>query len=170
MIIKSSSLLFLFFLFSAKIILAQKDELVTNTAISPVSPATSLATAINIYAAPMKAARDFAKTFKDAENIQWYKLEDGYVVLYSCLEQSRRTGYDSRGNWLYNLLHYGADKLPADIYQLVRSTYYDYSISQVDEIQQKHQVIYVIHMEDKNTWQNIRVVDGQMEILEQYRK
>ncbi len=156
---------------------AQTDQVAVNTknsflytAEGKYAAVSGIVTAVNIYAVPIKAVRDFMKTFNKSQDIQWYKLEDGYTVLYTHDGHLQRTGYDSKGNWLYNLFSYSAEKLPEDVYRLVRSTYYDFSITQVDEIQQRKQVIYIIHMEDKRSWQNLRVVDGEMEIIEQYNK
>ncbi len=54
---------------------------------------------------------------------------------------------------------------------LVKSQYYDYTITLVEEIEVPMKpLVYVVHMEDSATLKNVRVSDREMEVLEEYKK
>ena len=118
----------------------------------------------------MKALKNFEKSFKPAENVNWYKVKGGFMVYFHLNGDKKVCGYDLKGNWLYNYVSYAEDKLPRPIWHLVRSVYYEYSISWVNEIQTINKKIYVVHLDGKDTHKNIRVCDDDMDVIEEIRK
>ncbi len=118
----------------------------------------------------IKAQRDFVKAFEKAENIRWYKLDDGFIALFSLQGTKMRANYNNKGNWVYNMATYTEEKLPREVRHLVKSTYYDYAITLVNEIKTGSKTIYIVHMADKTSWVNLRVCDGEMEVVEQLDK
>ena len=71
---------------------------------------------------------------------------------------------------MFTIIYYDEKKLPPEVRAIGKSTYYDYSITRVDEIHVNSQIIYQVHMQDENTWKNIRVCDGSIEVVEDYNK
>jgi hypothetical protein len=118
----------------------------------------------------MRATRDFLKRFQNPTDVQWSKSCRGYQV--SCTDQGIkcRTAYTNNGGWLYTVRSYDEWKLPKDVRALVRSTYYDYHITQVDEILQhgNEEPIYLVHMKDERSWKNVMVKDGEIIEREEY--
>ena len=68
------------------------------------------------------------------------------------------------------LRYYQEEKLPHEIRGLVKSTYYDYDIYLITEVNRNEKIAYVVKMEDKTSWKTVKVVDGEMEVLEDYTK
>ena len=80
--------------------------------------------------------------------------------------------YNRIGDWQYTIVNYDEKKLPEDIRAMVKSTYYDYAITQVEEIVQQiqNEPSYLIHMKDDKTWKNVLVCNGEMVVVEDYDK
>jgi hypothetical protein len=118
----------------------------------------------------VRAVRDFVQTYKNVENERWYKLDDGYLAEFMSDDIKTSVIYDGKGIWKYSIRRYNEDKLPVDVRRVVKSTYYDYSITMVEEILLYEKVIYLVHIEDAHTWKKIRVCEGEMEAIEEYNK
>jgi hypothetical protein len=120
----------------------------------------------------VKAMRDFLKRDQTATNTDWMVIEKGYVVKYTGKNNSRcRTVYSSRGDFLYTIRQYYENVMPRDIRGIVKSQYYDYTITVVDEIEERMKpLVYVVHLQDSTTLKNVRVCDREMEVIEEYKK
>lgn len=120
----------------------------------------------------MRATRDFLRRFQNPTDVQWSKSCRGYQV--TCNDQGIkcRTAYNNNGGWLYTIRSYDEWKLPKDVRSLVRSTYYDYHIIQVDEILQhgNEEPTYLVHMKDERSWKNVIIKDGEIIEREEYVK
>jgi hypothetical protein len=117
-----------------------------------------------------KAQKDFAKSFKQAEQIKWYKLDDGFIASFNQHGTAKRSNYDQKGNWRYSMATYTEEKLPLEVRSQVKTTYYDFAITLVNEIKTREKIIYIVHMTDKTSWINLRVCEGEMEVIERYSK
>jgi len=117
-----------------------------------------------------KAIRHFTKSFKQAESVRWYNVKDGVMVYFTEKGINTRTGYDKKGNWLYNLRSYGEAYLPKDVRARVKSAFYDFSITGINEITNAKQIIYMVHIEDNACFKIIRVCEGGMEAVKEYVK
>jgi len=61
--------------------------------------------------------------------------------------------------------------LPIEVRRLVASSYLDYSIRTVEEIEAPHNILfYVIHLEGETNWINIKVSDYEINELEKIKK
>jgi hypothetical protein len=120
----------------------------------------------------VKAMRDFLKRDQCATNADWMVVDNGYVVRYTGKNNNRcRTVYSSRGDFLYTIRQYYENVMPRDIRGIVKSQYYDYTITVIDEIEERMKpIVYVVHLEDSTTLKNVRVSDREMEVLEEYKK
>lgn len=126
----------------------------------------------NINRIHVKAMRDFLKRDKTAINADWMVVENGFVVKYTDKRNSRcRTVYNSRGEFSYTIRQYYERSMLREVRAMVKSQYYDYTITMVEEIEQPLKpVVYVVHMEDATTLKNIRVSERDMEVIEEYTK
>jgi hypothetical protein len=126
----------------------------------------------------VKVVRHFSKSFKLAENVHWFTVSDGLMAYFTENGIKTRSGYDKKGNWLYNLRTYTEEYLPREVRTQVKTVFYDFSISCVKEfsiscvkeITNARQIIYVVLIEDKNSFKNIRVCDEEMEVAEELIK
>jgi len=117
-----------------------------------------------------KAVRHFIRSFKQAEDVHWFKAVNGMVAHFTMNGIKSKAYYDKKGNWLYTIRTYEESELSKDIRDLVKRTYYDYSITSVNEITDEQQTAYVILLEDKTTWKTINIYDGEMNVIKEYVK
>lgn len=120
----------------------------------------------------VKAMRDFLKRDNNAVNADWNVVESGYVVKYTGKNNSKcKTVYNCRGEFVYTIRQYYENVMPREVRGIVKSEYYDYTITLVDEIEERMKpLVYIVHLEDSTTLKNIQVCEREMEVLEKYNK
>ena len=113
-----------------------------------------------------KAVRSFKKAFKTVNDEKWYEMPDGYRANFTLNGVRHRMDYDKQGNWLHTIRYYDEKKLPTEVRRLVASTYLDYSVTLVEEIETSdNKISYVIHLEGETKWINIKVADQEINEL-----
>jgi len=117
-----------------------------------------------------RAKRDFRRSYPDVDDAQWYAFKDGFAAKFNDNGSEHMVTYNRIGDWQYTISNYDEKKLDENVRALVKSTYYDYTITLVQEITLHNQTIYVIHMQDATTWKTLKVADGEMSILEDFNK
>jgi hypothetical protein len=150
-----------------------------DMAINPKSPnanesenaSYSASHATDVKNVNSKAVSDFKGRFTSAMSEEWFADKTGYVTVFLADGYRDRAYYDKKGHWLYSLIFYGEDHLNKDTRAIVKSTYYDLTITLVEEVQMPEGKGYVIHLEDKS---NIRIVrvnsEGEMSTLQELTK
>jgi hypothetical protein len=120
----------------------------------------------------LKAQKDFQDRFKNVDNAKWfYDSKVGFVTYFLKDGYGNRVFYDKKGNWMYSLIFYGEDKLSRDIRAQVKSIYFDFNITLVEEIQMKVGTQYVVYLEDKSEIKILEVDrEGQIQILQEMVK
>jgi len=118
-----------------------------------------------------KVVKNFAKDYKKATDVKWIKTSGGlYAAYFVNDEKQNLVCYNKKGNFECMLCYYQEERLPREIRGLVKSTYYDFDIYLVTEVHRNGKIAYVTKMEDKTSWKTVKVVDGEMEVTEDYRK
>ena len=118
-----------------------------------------------------KAIKYLSKNFKNASGETWIKSPCGYYVRFILNGVDHMVFYDRRGNRLYTIRNYDETKMPADMRHIVKSTYYDYDIRLVQEIEgNSNTATYLVHLEGKTQWINVRIRDGEMDEFEKNNK
>ena len=130
---------------------------------------------LNTYAigsdrAAVKATRDLWARVGDKKNEAWYKLPKGYLATYEEEGVESRHIYDQKGNWMYSMMTFREDHLPAEVRKEVKSNYYDYSIVWVKEVKEGEDDVYIVHVENKTEWKDISVQDGEIKVLRTFCK
>ena len=120
----------------------------------------------------VKAMRDFLKRDRPAAKAEWMIVETGFVVKYTDKNNSHcRSVYNNRGQFVYTIKQYFESNMPRDVRGMVKSQYYDYTITLVEEITEPLKpLVYVVHLEDAGTLKNLRISEREMEVLEEYKK
>ena len=125
----------------------------------------------NIADINARALKQFSKTFKSAANASWYQTaQGGYTAKFRQDGIETRVDYDRKGNWSGTIRTYTQENLPKEIRHIVKSTYYDYNIFLVQEVTVGNTTAYLVKIEDAATFKTIRVIDGEMDVYESYRK
>lgn len=117
-----------------------------------------------------KAMRDFKRSYPDVNDEQWYSFKDGFAVKFKDEGIDHMVTYNRIGDWQYTITNYDEKKLPESIRAMVKSTYYDYAITLVQEITTHNQLVYLVHMQDELTWKTVKVTDGEMTVIEDFNK
>ena len=118
-----------------------------------------------------RATGDFLKRYPKGTDPKWYKIDDGYFVKFGLNDIQQKAVYDKTGSWVYSIKYYKENKLPRDIRHIVKRQYYDYTITQVEELHyQNNPVAYIVHMQDEKSWMNVKVCEGELSILEKFTK
>jgi hypothetical protein len=118
-----------------------------------------------------RAMKDFSTRFTDANNAMWFEDRNGFTTYFVKDGYGDRVFYDKKGHWEYSLIFYNEDKLPRDVRAAVKSTYFDMSITLVEEVQTIDAKVYIVHLEDKANIKILKVNDqGEYEILQDLSK
>jgi hypothetical protein len=119
----------------------------------------------------IKAARDFAERYPEVVEPRWYIAKNGFIVRFELDSIDSRSAYNLRGAWVYTIKVYPEKKMARSVRHLVKSTYYDYTITQIEEIDRPNeQKVYIVHMYDSTTWKNVQVRDGELKVMEEFKK
>jgi len=154
-------------------VLILSSPALVNNAYAQNAQSAQMATEIEIPADVInsKAVRDFSTQFKQAANEAWFVTDGGFVVKFKQDGVETRADYNKKGNWLHTIRTYDENKLPADVRHLVKSSYYDYDIVQVQEIEKPSNVFtYIVHLEGKTKLINLRISDEHMEEWQKFDK
>lgn len=132
----------------------------------------NVAVLVNRNNVNVNALRHFARNYNEASSEKWLATPDLVVALFSFRDIDYRVDYNSRnGNWIETFRTYGEAKMSPDLKQSVRSSYYDYIIFQVQEIEQPlHPVNYIVHLSGKAKLINLRIYDGQVEEEQNFKE
>jgi len=119
-----------------------------------------------LYRINFKAVSDFKNAYKDISDETWEVSKNGYVARFASNSVRTLNCYAKNGTWLHSIQYYDETKLPKDVRALVKSKYYDYSITSVQQINVKRNIeepIYLVNIKYNNEYKTIRVCEGEME-------
>ncbi len=118
-----------------------------------------------------RAIRNFSKDFKNATDVRWILSDGGgYIAKFIYKGVNCRADYDYKGHCLTSYKYYNEDKLPREVRHLVKSNYFDFNIYRVAELFISNKIVYVVTLESNESWMKISVIDGEMAIMEKFRK
>jgi hypothetical protein len=172
--------IFYFVLVSANA-LAQKSNrlfLIDSQAIGQFQKATELAKWTDIGPSKPKSSeigsrivKDFNSRFANIMSTKWYTDGTGIAVYFSKDSFLNRVYYDLKGRWKCSITAYGEQDLPFDIKAAVKSVYYDWTISHVEEVQSPENNVYFVSIEDQTRVKQLKVNSiGDMEIYIEFNK
>lgn len=111
------------------------------------------------------------KKYKGATNKTWYETSYGFVVKFNIKNRHYRADYDKKGNWLYNICTYNENELSPDLSEILKSTYYKYNVSLVQEIEMPKNIFtYIVSLDGDKEQLQIRLKDGEMDEMQTLTK
>jgi hypothetical protein len=118
-----------------------------------------------------RAMRHFLTNFAEAANEKWYYTGDMIIVTLTLKGIDYRVDYSKKGRWIETIRTYDETKLSADLTQTVKSSYRDFNISLVQEIEQPpYPIVYIIHLESKTKLIKLQVCNGVVEEWQKFEK
>ena len=120
-----------------------------------------------------KAVKKFEKEFPNVNQPSWYKAEDGYIATFKTDDVLTKVSYDEKGRYLHTIHYYGEKMLPKDVRQIIKSVYYDYSITSVVEIHSNEtygETTYVVTIEDASSMKILQISNFEILSIKDYKK
>ena len=136
------------------------------TALPPVT-VTSKTTTANVSE---KVTKAFKVAFKDAEDLQWVKLNKNFLVNFIVNQQQNSALFRKNGFMIYHLAFGGEKSLPVDIRKIIKPNYYDYNITKVVKVNEAGRNIWVVNLEDTKNFIIVRVENGELEEVQKLNK
>jgi len=132
-------------------------------------PITISATSSNLVISA-RVNKAFSQFFQNASNLRWYEIDKKFLVKFIQNDQENRALFTKNGQMIYHI-SYGTEKhLPFEVRKLVKSTYYDQSITRVLKVNQDKRNIWVVSMEDAKDHIMVRVEDMELEETQRMHK
>lgn len=132
--------------------------------------AESSATAGKYTTAPnQKAEKHFKRSF-DVQLEKWREKPDGYRVTFKDQQVRYMVDYDKKGNWVRTFKNYKETQLAPAIAESVNSAFPGFVIIHVTEIELKNGSVHLIKIEDCHSLKTVRFLNGEMDVIEEYRK
>jgi hypothetical protein len=117
-----------------------------------------------------KINKAFSQYFKDASHLRWFELDKNFLVKFIMNDQENKALFTKGGQLIY-LISYGTEKnLPEDVRKLIKSTYYDQTITRILKVNQDERLIWVVSMEDEKDYVMARVENMELEETKRMEK
>lgn len=150
-------------------ILSVNNSFTQQQSFKELPPIIVTATSSNISISA-KVNKAFGQFFKNASHIRWYEIDKKFLVKFIQNDQENRALFTKTGQLIYHI-SYGTEKhLPFDVRKLVKSTYYDQSITRVLRVNQDKRNIWVVSLEDAKDYVMVRVEDMELEETQRIHK
>ena len=117
-----------------------------------------------------QAEKTFRKSFKNVLVKSWSQKEDGYRVRFSDNSIQYMVDYDRKGRWTNTIKIYDEKNLSKEVANAVQTSFLGYAIVHAMEIQTSKVTVYLVKIENKENLKTIRVINGETEVIEEYRK
>jgi hypothetical protein len=109
--------------------------------------------------------------FKDVSKLQISIRDDEPVLArFTMHNKSASIQFDKKGNWVYSIINYKEDDLPAAVKTLVRNSYKDCSITFVQELLQRDIACYKVFLENFRSYKQILVNGDEIIVYQELEK
>jgi hypothetical protein len=145
---------------TAKVYAQKKDSLITL-------PTVTVTTTTNVNST---VSGVFKKTFPDAQNLEWYKLNKNYLAKFISEDMKRNAWFSKNGYMNYYVSFGDENNLPEAVRQRVTSAYEDYKITKAVNVKFSNREVWVINLEGLKQYLIIRVEGDEMEQVQKINK
>jgi len=115
----------------------------------------------------------FNHDFKAAYDIKVFAEKNGKTIQINSKTDGdmNRTTFTKKGKFLNNIKHYDFTKLPESIANIINDVYPRWEIfGGVAEVTVMNKLAYLVLIENKTSWKRVKVVDGEVEVYEEFQK
>lgn len=117
-----------------------------------------------------KVSDSFASLFKGAETPQWFQSDKDYMVDFILNNQLNKAEFTKKGDLVFHMAFGNEKQMPTDIRTIVKSKYFDFTISSTVKVDFEENSAWIVNIEDANQFFVLRVVDGVMDVLSNFKK
>lgn len=115
--------------------------------------------------------RSFVKAYREVSDEKWIEIKGGFVAMFNYNSMDYQVTYNKKGALIRTIRAYNEDQMPQELRHIVKSSYYDYDINRVHEIETpRNPILYVVQLTGKNKIINLAICDGEMEVLQKFNK
>jgi len=114
-----------------------------------------------------KAIQHFNELYKNS-NPSWQRLGNNFLATLVQDNKYIKALFAPNGFLYYHISSGSERDMPGDVRRLVKSTYFDYTITSVKQVTSDNKTAWLVNMQDDRDLVIIKVVDNQMEEVEQY--
>lgn len=94
-----------------------------------------------------KVMKDFNQQFKNGTTPVIYSSEYGFIVSSEANGNKITSAYNKKGNWTYTIERFGSGNFVADIVDVVKADYDNFSITGMEKIDQSgYNTVYIVHL------------------------
>jgi len=134
--------------------------------VNPVRPKNKYINEISV-----RAMRDFVSRYGEVENAIWHRSKDSFIAVFYRDSVQHRVIYSQRGDLSFIMKYYDERHMARNIRAQVKSTYYDYKIFIIQEIETpNYPTVYIVNLQGETDWKKVRLCQGDMEVMEEYKK
>jgi hypothetical protein len=151
---------------------AQKNEtaLITKSSIfnSKIGADGVVATNIDVSAL---AIEKFRKDFRDAKDVEWKEIKDGYRAYFIQGDILTAVDYNRKGK-LFSTIRYGKKLLTGDMMEMLESRFTDPQLREVSEVKIADFAtkVYIIVLEDDISMKTVQVMEDEVKVISELRK
>ena len=132
-------------------------------------PATASAKILTMAEAHKAAFKNFARIYKGNAVTDADELTDRGLLIRFADSRGRYKAYFSKGGaWTFTVVSYDEKGLPTDVRKEVRSIYYDYQITYVDEVRMPMaDPIYRVQLTNGQRTLIVQVNEGELRVVKE---
>lgn len=119
----------------------------------------------------VRAMRDFVSRYGDATEAIWHRAKDSFIAVFFRDSVQYRVIYSNRGDLSFVMKYYEENRMARNIRAQVKSTYYDYKIFIIQEIESpNHPPVYIVNLQGDTDWKKVKLFQSNMEVVEEFKR
>ena len=109
-----------------------------------------------------KVMESFNKIFRNANDPQWFVIDEKFQVRFSRNGQKNRAVFDTKGIMVYSVAELTENDLPLDMRHAMREEYAECRIKHAFEVRSMGTVAWVAKLEDASSLFSVTFTDGML--------
>ena len=122
-------------------------------------------------AVSMTAVERFKKEFKDARNVEWKVIANGYRAYFLQDAVLTAVDYNNKGR-LYSIIRFGKDVLGKDEMKVIERSFDAPVIMEASEVKIANYStkVYILVLQDKVSMKTVQLIDDEVEVIHEVLK
>jgi hypothetical protein len=148
-----------------------ETSFITKSSIINSPFVTRTKTSIAVAKVSLSALDRFRKDYKDAKDVEWVEVQNGYRVYFLQDAVLTAVDYTKKGN-LYSVIRYGKALLAADVRAKLEEMFEHMQIKEVTEIKIADFATkaYVIVLEDMKALRTVQIIEDEISVISEIQK
>jgi hypothetical protein len=119
----------------------------------------------------VRAMRDFVSRYGDVDDVKWHNSNGNHIAVFWRDSVQHRVAYSTHGDLSFIMKYYEEKQMARNIRAIIKSTYYDYNIYIIQEIETPdHPTVYIVNLQGETDWKKVKLCQGEMEVIEEFKR